>query len=274
VQTQGWSLKKCWCFAMGGFILEYGPSHNKRRKRVEPKALLKLCEDKSIPWPEAEDADIEDHSKADGLIKLLALIQILWFVAQAIGRAAQGLAMTTIELFTLGIVLWAVIIYGVCWEKPFDIQRPIVVRVYGDEAEAAISRLPEGGRVSFLDDLGYATESSNLWGLVLCAFVSLGFSALHIVAWNFYFSTNVELWLWRASCILCAGAPLLFTLLAWWTKVRNIGDLSFFSLTVILGALYTLGRLYMFVEMLISLRAVPASVYQSPQWSQYLPAFG
>jgi hypothetical protein len=40
------------------------------------------------------------------------------------------------------------------------------------------------------------------------------------------------------------------------------------------ASLYVLFRIYMFIEMFISLRAAPASVYQTPQWSQYFPSFG
>jgi hypothetical protein len=45
-------------------------------------------------------------------------------------------------------------------------------------------------------------------------------------------------------------------------------------LMYILCAPYVLCRTFMFVEMFVGLRAVPAGIYKTPQWSQYLPSIG
>jgi len=250
---------------MGGFIIEYESNDQRCRKQLHRTKMFELLDQKLLPWPEIED-EIDDRSKADGFVKLLALAQILWFVTQAIGRAAQGLAMTTLELFTLGIVLWAVMIYGVLWEMPFDIQQPIVIHV--QEGGNVVDCDSDFERLRMLDT-SFIGAIDDMWSIMVCTIVSLGFSALHVVAWNFHFSTNTELWLWRVSSIVCAVTPLGSAFLGWMPFDVERREILF----LVLSALYIIGRLYMFVEMFVSLRAVPASVYETPQWSQYFPSF-
>jgi len=254
---------------MGGFIVE---DETGARQSLEVERLVRLFRRQTPPWPRVDDAEFEDRSKADGFVKLLALVQILWLVTQVIGRAVQGLATTTLELFTLGVVLWAIMIYAVLWKKPFDIQRPTVVYVQG--AMKLDDRDPYDQRVEFTDHFKIKREDM-IWCVCVCAIVSLGFSALHVVAWKFHFSTSMEMWFWRVASIVCTVTPLLLSALFLWRGLgTSEGELDLENLcSIMLAALYVIGRLYMFVEMFISLRAVPASVYETPQWSQYFPSF-
>lgn len=254
---------------MGGLIVEYDDHGQPRRERLNPAKLYHYIQDGSLSWPEIKHTEIDDRSKADGIVKLLALTQILWFVVQIIGRVAQRLAVTTLELFTLGIVMWAMIIYGVLWEKPFDVRQPIVVRVQAKEGftgrEDQFKRVTIRGQI-----LALSTAQEN-WCILICAILSLGFSALHVAAWNFHFSTITELWLWRANSISCTVASLLVALFAW-LEYESRWWLAFVVWPV--AGIYTIGRLYMFAEMFAGLRAAPAGIYQTPQWSQYFPSFG
>jgi hypothetical protein len=108
--------------------------------------------------------------------------------------------------------------------------------------------------------------------------VCVAFRSLHIVAWNFAFPTEIERILWRtasvSSCVLplCFGDLLLvrdrvFVRSSTFQKVKE---------RAIDGScwLYIIVRVYMFVEMFVGLRAVPADVYKTVNWAQYLPSFG
>lgn len=46
-------------------------------------------------------ADIHDKNKADGLVKLTALLQALWFTLQSVVRIAHGLPLAPLETMTL-----------------------------------------------------------------------------------------------------------------------------------------------------------------------------
>lgn len=89
--------------------MEYGDKGRTEYRRILPERFLEIFDQ---PWPDINDTEIEHHGKSDGLIKFLSPLQICWFVTQVIGRATQGLVITTLELFTLGMIVWAVLIYG------------------------------------------------------------------------------------------------------------------------------------------------------------------
>ncbi|RAH44994.1 uncharacterized protein BO95DRAFT_482862 [Aspergillus brunneoviolaceus CBS 621.78] len=73
--------------------------------------------------------DIEDKSKADAVAKLIALAQVLWFVAQCILRAVHGLPLAQLEAMTLGYIPLIAVTYFFWWHKPKDIRSPTVVEL-------------------------------------------------------------------------------------------------------------------------------------------------
>ncbi|KAJ7151317.1 hypothetical protein C8R43DRAFT_886872 [Mycena crocata] len=74
-----------------------------------------------------EDEDIKDKSKGDALSKGVALVQGLWFTTQCIARVHQRLPVSELEVTTLAFAVVNIFIYGLWWEKPLDVQRPILV---------------------------------------------------------------------------------------------------------------------------------------------------
>lgn len=265
-----WSLQTCYLFIMGGITIEYDTNSGRRRKYLSSERFYNLLKNKLLPQFDIEDAEIEDHSKADVLVKVLALVQILWFVAQAIGRVAQGLAFTTIELFTLGIIVCAVVIFTFCWSKPFEVHRPVVVYMQG--VESVLERERDGGRIEMTtDNILHIGRTSVILMSSLTLLTCTVFAGIHVIAWNFHFPTSIEMWLWRASSILCSVLVLIISLGALIGGDVDGAKRWFF---LVCAGLYIFCRIYMFVEMFVSLRSVPASVYQTPKWSQYFPAFG
>jgi hypothetical protein len=248
---------------MGGFVIQ-SDVDDTQHQRVSPKKLFGMFKTGALPWPECTDDEIEDRSKADWLVKTIGLIQIFWFITQIIGRWAQGLAVTTLEIFTLGIVICTAIIFLACWKKPFDVQVPIVIHT-----KTSISIRDRIDRVSRLDIESNVTPVPT-WTFPAGIATFLVFNDIHIAAWNFHFSSLAEQVLWKVSSIGCTVLVLL--LLASGTqRIPKLLEPTVFFTGLML---YTLFRVYMFVEMFASLRAVPASVYQTPQWSQYFPALG
>ena len=234
--------------------------------RLPPVSLLALLESDVLSWPDITERDILDRSKADWFLKSLALIQVTWFVTQIIGRVAQGLSVTTLELFTLGVISWALFMYVAWWTKPFDVRMPFVIR-----SEKA---LPEGlkpqTRIRFSDPrVGSSDVGERLYPLVAC--LCTVFGAIHLLGWQFHFPTEVESWLWRTTSIACVVMPLGFLAENFWELLL---DKYYDGVYMPLLGVYVLCRLYMMVEMFVSLRAVPADVYKTPQWSQYFPSFG
>lgn len=246
----------------GGFVIESTSSHTERY-RPNPEKLLSLFKSGTITWPEVSDDDISGRSRADWLVKGLAMIQMLYFVTSLITRWAQGLAVTTLELFTLGIVLCAIVTFVCWWSKPFDVQIPVVLF-----SDAIIPKKDRIDRIQFTSDENELAET--WWTRAGGSVAGIAFGALHIAAWNFHFPSPTEQLLWRISSVSCTC--LITCFVAYWyasDKFRSDGVFYFIFIP-----LYLLVRMYMFVEMFVSLRAVPESVYQTPQWSQYFPFLG
>lgn len=129
-----WSLRHCFFVNMGGVHLDF-----RDRKLaglssfpVDCEQLLHLVQHKYMDMPEISKDDIKDRNKADGLVRAITIVQTLWFTTNVLGRIAQGLFITTLELTTLGFALLMVFCSIFWWRKPMDVTRPVVFFVNAD----------------------------------------------------------------------------------------------------------------------------------------------
>ena len=89
--------------------------------------LRELVKDEAFEIRLTED-EISDRSQADGLSKLIFILQTSWFIIQCIARHIQGLDLTQLELTTLAMASLNAITILLWWEKPLGAQA--IVRVY------------------------------------------------------------------------------------------------------------------------------------------------
>ncbi|KAF2854411.1 hypothetical protein T440DRAFT_388762 [Plenodomus tracheiphilus IPT5] len=257
-----WTMQQAFFINMGGVVISDVSKTSPETTRVDPRQLIELFSQRGLLSPALESSDIDDRSKSDCIVKSIAATQILWFIAQIIGRAANSMSVTTIELFTLSNVCCGAIMYIAWWKKPFDIRTPIVLEVPGPlQDQQNIKRVG-------LDQWHF--KSSNKTMIIWILSFSL-FGGLQILAWRFYFPSEAEKWLWRASSIYCSAAPVMWLIVV---VMLDVSSQVYLPQVWVLGALYSVTRLYMFVEMFVGLRSVPVDVYQTVQWSQYFPALG
>jgi hypothetical protein len=130
------------------------------------------------------------------------------------------------------------------------------------------------------------------------------YGGLHAAAWHSFFPTEVEKWFWRVSSMVIAASGLLFAYgmvsnrlwisifpsayrpsvrwaaraLEWVMELLSLDGSDFVPMTrfgvrvyTSLGACCVISRLYLVVESFISLRKVPVEVYQTPDWTQWIP---
>lgn len=199
---------------------------------------------------------IADKSKADWFTRIIASLQIIWFLTQIVGRVASDLTITPLELFTLGYVGCALGMYYFWRHKPFDLQVPITVTVIVRSSASVTSpdarnrsnerrstrRRSESGDAGFLpnDKSGHyntrvrrsgsipgisnSKRKKLLWVsrnqsmLVSLIFFTFLVSACHLLGWKYPFSTIIEAWLWRVCSLLSLGLPLLiiFVQITYW----------------------------------------------------------
>lgn len=127
---------------------------------------------------------------------------------------------------------------------------------------------------------------SLVMGVVLW-FVSMAYGAIHAAAWNDYFPTEAEKWLWRAAAIWMSASGLIWVFIClianwfprfdrFWVKFsqRKTPWWSYptvYALCSICGIAYVLARVFLVVEAFVSIRKLPAASYDTPGWTQLVP---
>jgi hypothetical protein len=114
------------------------------------------------------------------------------------------------------------------------------------------------------------------------SFAAAAYGALHIAAWNEFYPTETERILWITSAMTIGSSGILLWL--YFLARQRVQSLDFLAVRVkskkglkvvgqIAFGLFVLARVYLVVEAFVSLRRVPKAVYQTPEWSEYLPHF-
>ncbi|KAJ5809556.1 uncharacterized protein N7503_001774 [Penicillium pulvis] len=248
--------------------------------------------------PRITQQEIQDRSKADGLMRAITVAQILWLCIQVIGRAAEDLSVTQLELATVAFAICAVFMYVFSWDKTKGVQIPVtILQVHddGEEVHALLKKeVKEDDPLSHPDqqererNLGWIVPNSlsSHWGLVI---VGIVFGTVHLAAWNLTFPTQIERVLWRAASIYCSGFPPCFVFLNYLSmallffeiKAINKGHsrtVKTLFLLVLLTNLvhclstlaYVVARLYLLVEMFRTLAYQPSDAYMGT-WAVNIP---
>lgn len=239
---------------MGGFMLEVGKNTNTDdlvttihpwgfERLLQKKELFKkLLEDGILTKAHFSCRSINAKSKASGITKLLAIVQIMWMVVQCIGRKISGLPITLLEAHVLIQILYAVVAYVCWWEKPLDIEEPILLRLDEDLLKALGYKAGEESTEFFLTPY-FTTEKRDRGGIVrmiarawedcfaICGAKEEGWigaaaivnGALHATVWNSHFPTSLELFLWRISALGLGALPLVVFLGSWKANITPYG---------------------------------------------------
>ncbi|KAN0076542.1 hypothetical protein V8E54_006684 [Elaphomyces granulatus] len=265
-----------WFIIMGGFELQCTDGTH----RLSFAEIKDLITKKAIPVSSIAIAEeeISDRSKTDRLSKLIACLQILWFVIQLIGRAVQHLPTTNLELFTLGIVVCSFGTYAAYWRRPQDIGLPITISVDEGKTFRDIFGKPISLRRRF--SWNSIVSSENIIPFFSSGIITAIFGTCHLIGWDFLYPSSVEQLLWRIASISCVAIPflLIFSFILvdddidFWPPQCSVKYLGTMSINILLP-LYVLARVYLLVAIFISLRSVPAGVYQTVNWSLYFPHF-
>jgi hypothetical protein len=248
---------------MGGFAIQNSEG---AIYSLNPTDFWALLSNSVIQLPEICEEEIEERSKADGLVKTIACIQVIYLVTQLIARAVQHLPVSTMELFTLAMIGMALFLYALWWHKPMDVRLPILLQpqVNGEMSEEIINGIFNKiqGRVQFSEE---KTISSSKRFLLIGLLATATFGACHIIGWNFEFPTKIEQLLWRVASVACLAVPVGLLLINS-SFLKDSDVLSYLFVTI-----YVIVRLYLVVEIFVGLRWAPAGVYETVNWSQFLP---
>jgi hypothetical protein len=123
--TKEMRLKKAFFATMGGFCYEEVTEKGPQWRSLDFDTLLLHKTINTIH--EHPLSHIKGKSKASGLAKTIACGQTAWILFQCLGRYLENLHLTPLELNTCVHVVIAIIMYGVWWYKPMDINIPVTV---------------------------------------------------------------------------------------------------------------------------------------------------
>ncbi|KAK5004486.1 hypothetical protein LTR28_008843, partial [Elasticomyces elasticus] len=234
----GWTMKHAFFADMGGFVLH---PRNWVPFPIDAKQLHYVVVNGYLPYPNVDKKTIEDRNKIDTLLRGITVGQTLWFLLNCIGRAQQGLAITTFELTTLGFIV-CTLATSYCWaHKPADITVPLVLETdtsiadillqAGDAAKEPYSRTP----LDFVSRKEWPwTLYWSFWinvlrtchivfapktrpinripndtfpivsqqALLVLVLIDFSYASFYLAGWNFRFPTAIEQTLWRTCTLL------------------------------------------------------------------------
>jgi hypothetical protein len=289
---------------MGGFQLvgEGG------KRRLKGRDFISELGNGRIEVPTITEGEIRDKSKGDGIAKAITLVQILWFAIQAANRVAQGFTVTELELTTLGHVVLNFFIFWCWWKKPLNVDYPI--NLHAKRNEEGVGAAPQEGKAQpvqmpenkdaesqtqvlqplplrirmgtyIFDVTGGGLVDRSLASLrtlfVILSFSIIGglFGAIHCLAWNSVFPTQVERIVWRVAALVVTAIPgIIFTVYAFTSISLEIRDTIKSPFIAPLMIIYFLARTCLLVGAIIDLRALPLKAYMIPSWSRLIPHIG
>lgn len=105
-------------------------------------------DDPSLDFPDVTEDEIQDRSKGDALSKGLAIVQTSWFILQCIGRAAERLPISELEIASLTFAVLNFGTYVLWWDKPLNLLRPIRVyrKGHGERKGSDQGQISAGGQ--------------------------------------------------------------------------------------------------------------------------------
>jgi len=140
---------------MGGFELHDGDT---RLRTLDIVELETLEREGKIDWPSISQNQIDDKSKADFLTKTFVVVQAMWFVVGCIGRAANEITVTELEIVTLAFSVLNAVVYWLWWDKPMDVRCPIPVYLKSSPKTLECFGKDNGMSSSFPHDLQWTQQ--------------------------------------------------------------------------------------------------------------------
>ncbi|RPA72644.1 hypothetical protein BJ508DRAFT_69269 [Ascobolus immersus RN42] len=96
--------------------------------RVTPEGARYIYERDPEVLKAIRKEHVQDKGKASGLVKAIVIIQTIFFLTRCIVRLSKQMGLAPIEVNTAMHVISAVLMNMLWWDKPYDVQTPIIIK--------------------------------------------------------------------------------------------------------------------------------------------------
>ncbi|KAK7983496.1 preprotein translocase subunit YidC [Apiospora arundinis] len=199
-----------------------------RMKSFRKSLQIAHNNDENLDEPDVTVENIQDLSKTDLFVKIIAAIQFLQLVSSLIVRTTQSMAFSQLETLTVGFAVCGFLTYLFYFYKPQGVKTNLETKkkfslVRNEKTfdsfwdvlinkkrwariSTKVTRIPN-------DNI---TMSQNQWGhpgIFVLALASALFGAMHAIAWDFEFPSVQEKMLWHIATIIAVASPVAGLLL-------------------------------------------------------------
>ncbi|KAF2431350.1 hypothetical protein EJ08DRAFT_669985 [Tothia fuscella] len=105
--------------------------------------LLFLIRMGFVAAPKLDKKVIRDRNKVDGMLRIITIFQVLYFIANVAGRAAQRLAITCMELTTAAFIVCTIATVFFWIHKPADVNTSEHLNTTSSMAEIVLAAVAE-----------------------------------------------------------------------------------------------------------------------------------
>lgn len=222
--------------------------------------------------PPISEDELKSRGKSDSMIKLVAILQIIWFAVQTLVRAIGHRHITAIEIMTVAFVFCSTFTYGFCWHRPQNVEHPIVLQI--KDVAVADGHMSKVIRPSLHQSL--LEDKATNAGFTLMFLFATAFGAIHCLAWNSPFPSPEERLAWRVCSVASTALPVLTNLTMLPMMINwnaYVPETHSYWLHYPLLVLYFIARIIIIVLAFMSLRALPGDAYETVNWNNYVPHF-
>ncbi|KAF8325207.1 uncharacterized protein EI90DRAFT_3073362 [Cantharellus anzutake] len=274
--SQGWTFTHSYFVVMRGFFdssegAAVIPDRNVDALSVfekYPGIIQKIGDQRRVVITKEQ---ILDRCRGDLFAEFAIILQLLWFIAQYVGRWVGDLHRSQLEAMTLGYAAFNALVYLLWWHKPVNV-RFLAIHVakeprpnFSTSGMDVVQPRPGTG-TDIHSALAKIMELDPSWMFIATGII---FGGIHCFAWSSPFPTLAEMQLWRTSALVIAAFPVLCVLCE---RLDNPNIAK--NCIMVITAVYVTARIILLVVSFTSLRSPPPDLYQIPSWSTFLPHFG
>ncbi|KAI1325819.1 hypothetical protein F5Y16DRAFT_376857 [Xylariaceae sp. FL0255] len=218
-----WTVKHAFFADMGGFQIQ--SKAGGAPTIINGVQLVSLVRDGYVECPKVAAQEIWDRSKANNPAKLWTSLHAVWFLLGLLSRKLSGLPLAPLEIFTGAIVFCSIGNFIFWFQKPTDVQTRVTLSIdipmsqiisHDDNiinmSAPQASSSPSSRKSSHHNS---SHPSLSLMNKVLYFVLGKGFAISHLLAWNCYFPTPLELTGWRIASL----ALFMASIVLWFIEI-------------------------------------------------------